>query len=109
MFLKAVIGNLDYEYLSKIIMKKKFELQFIETLVYSNYGIKVKATQVEGESDDNFKLNSKNKSYFFKIYPKKTDPKFVKFQTNLLINLKDYKKAANNNVRKLPNICEAPP
>ncbi len=77
-------------------MKKKFELQFIETLVYSNYGIKVKATQVEGESDDNFKLNSKNKSYFFKIYPKKTDPKFVKFQTNLLINLKDYKKAANN-------------
>ena len=48
-------------------MKKKFELQFIETLVYSNYGIKVKATQVEGESDDNFKLNSKNKSYFFKI------------------------------------------
>ena len=53
-------------------MKKKFELQFIETLVYSNYGIKVKATQVEGESDDNFKLNSKNKSYFFKIYPKKT-------------------------------------
>ena len=77
-------------------MKKKFELQFIESLVYSNYGIKVKAIQVEGESDDNFKLNSKNKSYFFKIYPKKTDPKFVKFQTNLLINLKDYKKAANN-------------
>ena len=77
-------------------MKKKFELQFIETLVYSNYGIKVKATQVEGESDDNFKLNSKNKSYFFKIYPKKTDPKFVKFQTNLLTDLKDYKKAANN-------------
>ena len=77
-------------------MKKKFEIQFIETLVYTNYGIKVKATQVEGESDDNFKLNSKNKSYFFKIYPKKTDPKFVKFQTNLLINLKDYKKAANN-------------
>ena len=60
-------------------MKKKFELQFIETLVYTNYGIRVKATQVEGESDDNFKLNSKNKSYFFKIYPKKTDPKFVKF------------------------------
>ena len=77
-------------------MKKKFELHFIETLVYSNYGIKVKATQVEGESDDNFKLNSKNKSYFFKIYPKKTDPKFVKFQTNLLTDLKDYKKAANN-------------
>ena len=52
MFLKAVIGNLDYEYLPKIIMKKKFELQFIETLVYTNYGIRVKATQVEGESDD---------------------------------------------------------
>ena len=74
MFLKAVIGNLDYEYLSKIIMKKKFELQFIETLVYSNYGIKVKATQVEGESDDNFKLNSKNKSYFFKICLLYTSP-----------------------------------
>ena len=96
MFLKAVIGNLDYEYLPKIIMKKKFELQFIETLVYSNYGIKVKATQVDGEIDDNFKLNSKNKSYFFKIYPKKTDPKFVKFQTNLLNYLKDHKKTTNN-------------
>ena len=96
MFLKAVIGNLDYEYLPKIIMKKKFKLQFIENLVYSNYGIKVKATQVDGESDDNFKLNSKNKSYFFKIYPKKTDPKFIKFQTNLLNYLKDHKKTSNN-------------
>jgi len=79
-------------------MKKKFELKFIESLVFSNYGIKVKATQIEGEKDDNFKVQAKNKSYFFKIYPKKTDEKFVKFQSQLLSHLKDYKKTGNNNL-----------
>jgi len=79
-------------------MKKKFELKFIESLVFSNYGIKVKATQIEGEKDDNFKVEAKNKSYFFKIYPKKTDEKFVKFQSQLLSHLKDYKKTGNNNL-----------
>ena len=98
MFLKAVIGNLDFEFVCKIIMKKKFELKFIETLVFSNYGIKIKATQIYGETDDNFKLQSKNKSYFFKIYPKKTDPKFVEFQSQLLLNLNTNKKTANNNL-----------
>ena len=80
------------------MMKKKFELKFIESLVFSNYGIKVKATQIEGEKDDNFKVQAKNKSYFFKIYPKKTDEKFVKFQSQLLSHLKDYKKTGNNNL-----------
>ena len=54
-------------------MKNKFELKFIEDLIYSNYGIKVKAKQVAGELDDNFRINHNDKSYFFKIYSTNTD------------------------------------
>ena len=58
-------------------MKNKFELGFVEKLVFSDYKIKSKATQINGEIDDNFKLVSKNNTYFFKIYPKNTEEKFI--------------------------------
>ena len=48
-------------------MNSKLELNFIEKLVFSNYKIRSKAVQLDGEKDDNFKLVTKNKSYFFKI------------------------------------------
>ena len=69
-------------------MNSKLELNFIEKLVYSNYKIRSKAVQLDGEKDDNFKLVAKNKSYFFKIYPVNTKKDFVKFQTNILYSLK---------------------
>ena len=50
-------------------MKNNFESKFIQNLIYSNYGLRVKAEQIEGELDDNFKLNYDGKSYFFKVYP----------------------------------------
>ena len=69
-------------------MKNKFELGFVEKLVFSNYKIRSKAIQVNGEIDDNFKLVSKNNIFFFKIYPKNTDKEFVKFQIDILHSLK---------------------
>ena len=45
-------------------MKNKFELDFVEKLVFSNYKIRSKAIQVNGEIDDNFKLVSKNNIFF---------------------------------------------
>ena len=77
-------------------MKNKFELKFIEDLIYSNYGIKVKAKQVAGELDDNFKINHNDKSYFFKIYSTNTDLEFVKFQTNILHTLKNLNEVPKN-------------
>ena len=49
-------------------MKNKFELGFVEKLVFSNYKIRSKAIQVNGEIDDNFKIVSKNNIFVFKIY-----------------------------------------
>ena len=46
-------------------MKNKFELGFVEKLVFSNYKIRSKAIQVNGEIDDNFKLVSKDNTFFF--------------------------------------------
>ena len=46
-------------------MKNKFELGFVEKLVFSNYKIRSKAIQVNGEIDDNFKIVSKNNIFFF--------------------------------------------
>ena len=66
-------------------MKNKFELSFVEKLVFSDYKIKSKATQINGEIDDNFKLVSKNNRYFFKIYPKNTR-KIFSFKVVLLTN-----------------------
>ena len=77
-------------------MKNKFELGFVEKLVFSNYKIRSKAIQVNGEIDDNFKLVSKNNIFFFKIYPKNTDKEFVKFQIDILHSLKKNKKTSNN-------------
>ena len=77
-------------------MKNKFELSFVEKLVFSDYKIKSKATQINGEIDDNFKLVSKNNTYFFKIYPKNTEEKFIEFQVNILHSLKKNKRTSNN-------------
>ncbi|MCH1484653.1 MAG: hypothetical protein L7T60_00305, partial [Flavobacteriaceae bacterium] len=77
-------------------MKNKFELGFVEKLVFSNYKIRSKAIQVNGEIDDNFKLVSKNNIFFFKIYPKNTDKEFVKFQIDILHSLKKNKKTTSN-------------
>ena len=77
-------------------MKNNFESKFIQNLIYSNYGLRVKAEQIEGELDDNFKLNCDGKSYFFKIYPANSDLKFVTFQTNLLNHLKTFDKTPKN-------------
>ena len=71
-------------------MKNNFESKFIQNLIYSNYGLRVKAEQIEGELDDNFKLNCDGKSDFFKIYPANSDLEFVTFQTNLLNHLKTF-------------------
>ena len=49
-------------------MKNNFKLKFIQDLIHSNYGLGVKAEQIEGELDDNFKLNYDGKFYFFKVY-----------------------------------------
>ena len=49
-------------------MKNNFESKFIQNLIYSNYGLRVKAEQIEGELDDNFKLNHDGKSYFCLLY-----------------------------------------
>ena len=38
-------------------MKNNFESKFIQNLIHLNYGLRVKAEQIEGELDDNFKLN----------------------------------------------------
>ena len=73
-------------------MKNNFESKFIQNLIYSNYGLRVKAEQIEGELDDNFKLNYDGKSYFFKVYPANSDLEFVTFQSNLLSNLKTFEK-----------------
>ena len=54
-------------------MKNKFELGFVEKLVFTNYKIRSKAIQVNGEIDDNFKLVSKDNIFFFKIYQKNTN------------------------------------
>ena len=35
-------------------MKNNFKLKFIQDLIHSNYGLGVKAEQIEGELDDNF-------------------------------------------------------
>ena len=48
-------------------MKNNFESKFIQNLIYSNYGLRVKAEQIEGELDDNFKLHHDDKCYFFKV------------------------------------------
>ena len=48
-------------------MKNNFESKFIQNLIYSNYGLRVKAKQIEGELDDNFKLNCDGKSYFLRF------------------------------------------
>ena len=77
-------------------MKNNFESKFIQNLIYSNYGLRVKAKQIEGELDDNFKLNCDGKSYFFKIYPANSDLEFVTFQTNLLNHLKTFDKTPKN-------------
>ena len=49
-------------------MKNKFELGFVEKLVFSNYKIRSKATQVNGETDDNFKLAEPTLKLFCKNY-----------------------------------------
>jgi len=72
-------------------MKNNFESKFIQNLIYSNYGLRVKAEQIEGELDDNFKLTCDGKSYFFKVYPANSEIEFVKFQSNLLNHLKKNK------------------
>ena len=77
-------------------MKNKFELGFVEKLVFSNYKIRSKAIQVNGEIDDNFKIVSKKNIFFFKIYPKNTDEEFVKFQIDILYSLKKNKKTSSN-------------
>jgi len=79
-------------------MNSKLELNFIEKLVFSNYKIRSKAVQLDGEKDDNFKLVAKNKSYFFKIYPVNTKKDFVKFQTNILYSLKKNNNTSVNTV-----------
>ena len=60
-------------------MKNQFDLKFVEKLVNSKYGIKAKAIQIEGETDDNFKMSNDDNSFFFKIYPAKTKIEFVQF------------------------------
>ena len=55
-------------------MKNNFESKFIQNLIYSNYRLRVKAEQIEGELDDNFKLNCDGKSYFFKVYHSVSEP-----------------------------------
>ena len=77
-------------------MKNNFESKFIQNLIYSNYGLRVKAEQIEGELDDNFKLNCDGKSYFFKVYPANSDLEFVTFQCNLLNHLKTFDKTPKN-------------
>ena len=77
-------------------MKNNFESKFIQNLIYSNYGLRVKAEQIEGELDDNFKLNCDGKSYFFKVYPANSDLEFVTFQSNLLNHLKTFDKTPKN-------------
>ena len=77
-------------------MKNNFESKFIQNLIYSNYGLRVKAEQIEGELDDNFKLNHDGKSYFFKVYPTNTDLEFVAFQSDILDHLKTFDKTPKN-------------
>jgi Ser/Thr protein kinase RdoA (MazF antagonist) len=77
-------------------MKNNFESKFIQNLIHLNYGLRVKAEQIEGELDDNFKLNCDGKSYFFKVYPANSDLEFVTFQTNLLNHLKTFDKTPKN-------------
>ena len=95
LFLKTLIGNLLTNRLL-FKMKNKFELAFIEKLIFSNYKIRSKAIQINGEIDDNFKLISRNDTYFFKIYAVNTEKEFVKFQVDILSSLKKNKKTSNN-------------
>ena len=77
-------------------MKNKFNSKFIQSLIFSKYEIKAKAVEINGETDDNFKITYKNQSFFFKIYPENTDKKFVDFQVRILEILKTNKTTANN-------------
>ena len=84
-------------------MKNQFDLKFVEKLVNSKYGIKAKAIQIEGETDDNFKMSNDDNSFFFKIYPAKTKIEFVQFQTKILKNLECNINTARNVVDKKNN------
>ena len=73
-------------------MKNKFELGFVEKLVFSNYKIRSKAIQVNGEIDDNFKLVSKNNIFFLKSILKIPIKSLLNFRLIFFIHLKKNKK-----------------